>query len=75
MNDDEKVEQAKFLLQFISAGIKVLSARAAMLLALTLTFFLFAWAMAQPDTWRFLGATIFAVLIFLPTVWLDMRAG
>ena len=74
MNEAQKVEQTRFLLQFIAAGIKVLSARVSMLLALTLTFILFAWAMAQPDVWRFAGATVFAILIFLPAVWLDVRA-
>lgn len=74
MDEQEKVEQTRFLLQFITAGIRVLSARAAMMLALTLTFMLFAWAMVSADVWRFAGATVFGLLIFLPCVWLDVKA-
>ena len=69
----EEIEQVKYLLRFIKAGSTVLSARIAMLLALILTFALFAWCMILPDVWRFATAKTFALLIFVPTVILDIR--
>lgn len=63
--------QAKFVLLYISAGIKVLSARIMLLLAMLLTFALFAWAMAMPGYERIACATIFALLIFLPACRID----
>lgn len=73
MSEEEKFEQTRFLLQFLNAGIKVLSIRFSMLLALSLTFVLFAWALATADTTRLIAATVFAILVYLPTVWLDVR--
>lgn len=73
MTDSEQVEQVKYLLKFIKAASSVLSARMSMLLALLLTFVLFAWALESADTIRLIAATIFAVLVFLPTVWLDVH--
>ena len=66
-----EVEQARYLLDFLSAATKVLSARFAMLLSLVLTFILFAWAMSGSSSMRIGIATIFALLVYLPTVWLD----
>ena len=72
--ENEEVAQVVRLLTFIKTSSKVLSGRIAMLLALILTFALFAWCMIQPDVWRFATATTFALLIFVPTVILDIRA-
>ena len=73
MTDEDQVSQVKYLLRFIQIGSRVLSARITMLLALMLTFVLFAWALESADTIRLIAATIFAVLVFLPTVWLDVH--
>ena len=74
MDDELKVKQTEFLLKFIATGMKVLSTRISLLLAMMLTSSLFLWAMIMPDVWRFADATVFALLIFLPAVWLDSRA-
>ena len=58
--------EIEFLIRFISSGMKVLSIRVAMLFALLLTFSLFAWVMYSPDYWRLGGATLFALIVFLP---------
>jgi len=71
--DVDDIEQVKFLLNFIQAGIKVLSARFMMLLSLVLTFGIFGYAICNPDGWRFGIATTFAVLVFLPTVFLEFK--
>ena len=70
----DEIEQVKYLLRFLKTGTKILSARLMLMLALTLNFILFAWEMEEPNAWRFAGATTFAVLIFLPAVWLDVKA-
>lgn len=72
--DMNEVEEVAALLRFVQVGARVLSYRVALMLALTLTFALFGWAMANPDAWRFAGATVFGLLVFLPTVWLDFQA-
>ena len=74
MSEEQTVEHTKFLLKFISTGISILSVKITMLIALVLNFCLFAYAMAYPDTWRFASATVFGILVFLPTVWLEIRA-
>jgi hypothetical protein len=66
-------QQTQVLLLYIRVGIAVLSARIVMLLALVLAFGLFAWAMAAPTYERIACATLFAILIFLPSVRLDAR--
>lgn len=71
--ESKEVQQARFLLQFLAAGIKVLSARFTMLLALILTFVLFLWAMSKATALPIVIATIFAILVFLPAVWLDVE--
>jgi hypothetical protein len=53
--------------------LAVLSARLVLLIALVLTFSLFAWAMALPTYERIGAATLFALLVFLPSVRLDAR--
>jgi hypothetical protein len=64
-------QQIKVALIFISIGIRVLSARLVLLVCLTLTFALFAWAM-WGHTWEHIAcATVFAVLVFLPATRLD----
>ena len=61
-------KEVEFLLRFISGGLKVLSVRVALFIALILTFSLFAWVMYAPDYWRLAGAVAFALLVFLPIV-------
>ena len=69
----EQVEQARAVLRFIQVGSRVLSVRFTMLLALTLTFILFMWALVTADNTRLVAATVFGILVYLPTVWLDVR--
>jgi hypothetical protein len=64
-------DQAKVVLLYISVGMRVLSARVVLLLAMLLTFALFAWAMAVPGWERISAATVFAVLVFLPATRID----
>ena len=64
-------DQAKVVLLYISVGLQVLSARLVLLLAMLLTFGLFAWAMALPGWERIAAATVFAVLVFLPATRID----
>ena len=47
MTDEDQVSQVKHLLRFIQIGSRVLSARMSMLMALLLTFVLFAWALGD----------------------------
>ena len=65
--------QTQLLMLYIRVGLAVLSARLVLLLALVLSFGLFAWAMALPTYERIGCATLFALLIFLPAVRLDAR--
>ncbi len=69
----EEVERVKQLLQFLDNWTKVLSTRVTMLLALVLTFVLYGWAFYQNNTTTLIGAAVFGVLVFLPTVWMDVR--
>ncbi len=64
-------ERLRISLLYVSMGLKVLSARLMMLLTLLLTFVLFCWAMWNPNYLSIACATIFAVLVYLPTVRLD----
>jgi hypothetical protein len=73
MTDEQQVEQVRSLLIFIRNASKVLSTRFTMLLALSLTFVLFLWALVTADPIRLLAAGVFAAMVFLPTVWLDVR--
>ena len=66
MNNETKV-----LLLYIRVGMNVLSARLVLLLALALTFGLFAYAMAFPTYERIGCATLVALLIFLPATRID----
>ena len=66
-------QQTQLLLLYIKVGVSVLSARLVLLLALVLSFGLFAWAMYLPTYERIGCATLFALLIFLPAVRLDAR--
>ena len=64
-------EETKLLVLYIRVGLTVLSARLVLLLALALTFGLFAWAMYLPGYERIAVATLFALLIFLPATRID----
>ena len=65
--------EARAVLLFIGVGMKILSARIMLLLALLMTFGLFCWAMVLPDYNRIAAATIFTVLVFLPTIRADSK--
>lgn len=65
--------QVRSLVLFINAGVKILSARILLFLALLLTFALFGFVMFYPTYERILLATIFAILIFLPVVRTDIK--
>jgi hypothetical protein len=69
----EEVEKAAYVLRFIQTGMRVLCARVMMMVSLVLTFGLFMYAMVNPDGLRFGMAGAFAVLVFMPTVYLDYR--
>lgn len=47
---------------------KVLAERVVILIALTMTFCLFMWAMSQPSALSCVTAGSFAVLVFLPVL-------
>ncbi len=64
---------AEVLLKFLAAGIRVLSARALLVLTLILTFILFCWAMYWPEYTRIAIATIFAIFVFIPVRQLDAK--
>jgi hypothetical protein len=62
---------AAFVIKFISAGIKVLSARLLLIGTLLLTFSLFAYAMYMADYIHLAIAASFSVFVFLPVRALD----
>ena len=64
-------DQLKLLLTYVRVGLVVFSARIMLLLAMSLSFALFAWAMYLPGWERIACATIFAVLVFLPATRID----
>jgi hypothetical protein len=66
-------QQVRGLVLFLEAGIRVLSARIVLVVALLLSFGLFCWVIYDPSNLRLAAATIFTVLVFLPTVRVDMR--
>ena len=66
-------KEIRVLLMYISMGLKVLSARLALLLSLALTFSLFAWAMWNPKYETIGCASLFAILVFLPMIKLDYK--
>jgi hypothetical protein len=70
-NMDQK--QIQVMLLYVSIGLRVLSARIVLLLALALTFSLFAWAMYWPTHERIACATIFALLVFIPVIRMDSK--
>jgi hypothetical protein len=68
---DEK--QVRAIMMFIAAGTKILSARVVLMLALFMTFGLFAWAMYLPTPERIAAATLFTLLVFLPSIKADSK--
>lgn len=64
-------DKSKLLLLYVRVGLTVLSARVVLLLAMALSFALFAWAMYLPGWERISAATIFTVLVFLPATRID----
>jgi len=66
-------KQIQVMLLYVSIGLRVLSARIVLLLALALTFSLFAWAMYWPTHERIACATIFALLVFIPVIRMDSK--
>lgn len=53
----------------LSLALQALSAKAVVLLAMTMCFGLFAWAMASASWISVSTAAIFACLVFLPILW------
>ena len=70
MND----ANARALVTFLAVGMRVLSARLVLIVALFMSFGLFAWAMWLPTTERIGAATIFTMLVFLPAIRADSKA-
>jgi len=66
-------QQTRALVLFIGAGMRVLSNRMVLVAALLMVFGLFCWAMYTPTNERILAATIFTVLVFLPTIRADSK--
>ena len=66
-------QQVKILLAYLNVGMKVLSARIMLFLAMLLTFVMFVWVMQLPGPYRLGTAVAFAVLVFLPTLSLDKK--
>ena len=64
-------DKSKLLLLYVRVGLTVLSARVVLLLAMALSFALFAWAMYLTGWERISAATIFTVLVFLPATRID----
>ena len=64
-------KQMQVLVLWISVGLKVLTARLVLLLALAMVFGLFCYAAYWPTWERIAGVTLFAILVFLPIVKLD----
>jgi hypothetical protein len=69
----DEQQQARALILFIGAGMKVLSMRIVLVLALLMTFGLFVWAMCLPTSERILAATVFTLLVFLPAIRADFK--
>lgn len=64
-------DQTQLLALYVKVGLNVLSARLILLLALSLTFGLFAWAVFDPTWPRICASALFAVLVFLPATRVD----
>ena len=66
-------KQTRALIEFLGAGVRVLSARIVLVMAMLLTFSLFCWALYLPGELRLAAATLFALLVFLPIIRLDHK--
>ena len=64
-------DQTRVLMMFVSVGVRVLAARAVLILTLLLTFVLFAWTMVAPDYLRIGTACAFAILVWFPVTRID----
>ena len=69
MNMDAK--QLQLLTVWVSVGLKVLSARLVLMLALFMAFGLFCWAMWNANYFTIGCAAAFAVLVYLPIIKMD----
>jgi hypothetical protein len=56
-----------------NVALGLISARLITILALVMTFGLFIWAMCVPEALRCTIASIWAVVIFLPVLWIGRR--
>ena len=63
--------ETQTLILYIRTGLTVLSARLMMLLAMLLTAAMYATALTFPTWERIAAATLFALLVFLPSTRLD----
>jgi hypothetical protein len=66
------MDRTEIVTLYVSLGLKVLSARLALLLTLLLTFALFAYSMYAPDLLRLATASAFALLVWLPVTRIDV---
>ena len=64
---------AKFIINFIGAGFKILNVRLLLIITLLLTFSLFAWAMWKGDYMSLAIAATFGVIVFLPIKALETK--
>lgn len=53
----------------LSLALQALSARILVLIAMSMTFGLFAWGMERGDALSLVTAAVFALLVFLPVYW------
>ena len=56
---------------WISTGLKVVTTRLVLLVALSMVFGLFCWALYWPTWERIACVTLFAILVYLPIVKID----
>jgi hypothetical protein len=73
--DLSESKQMQVLVLWISTGLKVLSARLVLLVTLAMVFGLFCWAMWNPNYFTIGCAALFAILVFLPIIKLDVKQG
>lgn len=64
-------DTARILLVYIGAGLRVLSARLALLLCIALMFALGCWCMWDPTWPRLATMGVWGLLVFLPVVSID----
>jgi hypothetical protein len=64
-------KQMQVVMLWISTGLKVVTTRLVLLVALSMVFGLFCWALYWPTWERIACVTLFAILVYLPIVRID----